>query len=152
MPEQYELPGLALTPTGRTKKIKLKPPSEHTEQEMLCSWLSLIQNRYNLRFYAVPNGTPLRTAKGKTNWGYINKLKREGVKPGVPDLVILQDGRALYIEMKRQKGGIRSEEQKEWHSWLMNNNFSSAVCKGFEEAKYIVERWVRSQNCINPLF
>jgi len=42
------------------------------------------------------------------------KNRRKGVKPGVPDLFILYDGKALFIELKALKGTV-SDPQKLFH-------------------------------------
>jgi len=44
------------------------------------------------------------------------KAKKSGVMRGVPDLFAPEWN--LYIEMKRQKGGALSPEQKDWHQYL----------------------------------
>jgi hypothetical protein len=42
----------------------------------------------------------------------ISQAKREGLEPGIPDLLVyLPDGRVLNWEFKRPKGGVQSPEQ-----------------------------------------
>jgi hypothetical protein len=95
-----------------------------------------------LRFFAVPNGSIHRDAKGKTNYGQIAKLKAEGVKSGSPDLIIwLSDGTTLNIEMKRQSGGVISKEQKENSAWCGKHFHNYYIALGFEDAKnYIINQ------------
>lgn len=45
------------------------------------------------------------------------KLKWAGVKPGVPDVVVVWKGRAIFIELKA-KGGSLSDAQKQMQSDL----------------------------------
>jgi hypothetical protein len=82
---------------------------EHEEQKALVKWL-----RYKgIGFFSVPNGF---IAGGKNKWAMINKLKAEGMTKGAPDLVLKQrtkDGRPIAIEMKRQKDGRLSDEQRD---------------------------------------
>lgn len=61
--------------------------------------------------------------------------KKEGVKKGVPDLVVFLPNKILFVEMKRQKGSATSLEQKEWCEHLNTYPYIEAViCKGAVEA------------------
>ncbi len=48
------------------------------------------------------------------------KLKREGVRAGAPDLVLVHvsplNGRPVMVEMKRKKGAVYSPEQLALHA------------------------------------
>jgi hypothetical protein len=57
--------------------------------------------------FAVPNG-------GKRHAKEAARMKRLGVKAGIPDLCIIWRGRALFVELKAQRGTI-SIEQREMH-------------------------------------
>ena len=66
-------------------------------------------------------------------------MKAEGFKNGVPDLVVFMPEFILFIEMKT-KTGTASEEQKIWIEKINKYFYAKAVvCKGFEEAKKIIE-------------
>jgi hypothetical protein len=69
---------------------------------------------------------------------YAKQMKRAGVKSGVPDicLPVPRGGyAALYIEMKRVKGGAVSANQKVWINELNKAGNRAVVCKGFEQAR-----------------
>ena len=91
----------------KSGKTTVNHPSEHDEQAGLCRWLDA--KFPHVRYFAIPNGghRAIKTAK---------MLKREGVKPGVPDMYI--PAWRLWIEMKRVKGGTVSRDQKDWHRYL----------------------------------
>jgi hypothetical protein len=61
------------------------------------------------------------------------RLKAEGVCSGVPDLFI--PAWKTWIEMKRQKGGTVSQEQKDWTLYLQGLGYKVFICKGAEDAK-----------------
>jgi hypothetical protein len=106
-------------------------PTEDYEQIKLAVWLT----KQKIKFYAIPNG-------GRRNLLEAMKLKRAGVQRGVPDICVpIPSGgyHSLYLELKRQKGGVTSFEQKEWINWLNDNGFYVRVANGFEEAKMVVE-------------
>ncbi len=117
-----------------TKLKKDKPPTETYEQIKLATWL----DRNGIRFYAVPNG-------GWRSMTEAIKFKRCGVKAGVPDLCIplpVEPYHGLYIELKRLSGSKTSEEQVEWLNFLQSKGYYAVVCKGFDEAKRVVEYYL----------
>ena len=106
--------------------------SEHDEQCLLVEWLEL----YRYKFTAIPNAT-------WTSFSQQKKNKKEGVRPGLPDLLILVKNHLVWIEMKRSdrkpkrggKGGI-SEEQQGWIDALNAcQNCEVFVCYSFAEAR-----------------
>jgi hypothetical protein len=60
------------------------------------------------------------------------KAKKEGVSSGVPDLYI--PAWKTWIEMKRQKGGSVSPDQKEWIQYLESIGDKVIIGKGCEDA------------------
>ena len=74
---------------------------------------------------AIPNGSWRNKVTGA-------KLKSEGVSPGVPDIFI--PAGMLWIEMKRQKGGVLSQVQKSWLEYLKGLGYKTLVCKGCDDA------------------
>ena len=98
-------------------------PTEHEEQRALVSWWR--KSLPDVRIFAIPNG-------GARGIKTASKLKLEGVSAGVPDLEA--PGIGLYIEMKRQKGGSVSAEQKDWHQYLIKCGYTVLTPKGAAEA------------------
>lgn len=99
-------------------------PTEHFEQRELVMWFR--QTYPGVRILAIPNG-------GARSMATAARLKAEGVCAGVPDLFI--PAWALWVEMKRQKGGVVSAEQKDWIAYLKGIDYEVLVCKGAEDAK-----------------
>ncbi len=97
--------------------------SEHDEQTGLVRWFRL---KYpEVLLFAIPNGEyrAMTTAK---------KLRAEGVVPGIPDLFV--PSKLTWIEMKRTKGGIVSNEQKRIHKYLEGIGHTVIVGYGAEDA------------------
>ena len=63
---------------------------ENQIQVAICKYLDIRKVVY----FAIPNG-------GKRNIVAATKLKKEGVKSGVPDLCIIHEGQAFFLEVKR---------------------------------------------------
>lgn len=80
--------------------------------------------------FHVPNG-------GLRNRISAARLKAQGVKPGVPDFLLLEargDYHGLAIELKRSDGGRLSDNQDMWLVKLQCAGYKTAVCHGALEA------------------
>lgn len=100
--------------------------AESRAQEQIVSFLRRsLPSTY--RVISVPNGR--FAAEPRT----IARLKREGLHPGVYDLLVLRnDGWFASIEVKAGKG-VTSAEQIEWGDWLSSGGASAAVVRSLEE-------------------
>jgi hypothetical protein len=108
-------------------------PTEHLEQVTLITWYR--RTYKNELLIAIPNG-------GKRHIKTALAMKQEGTSKGFPDLFLPVPNNkhhGLFIEMKRQKGGTVSKEQKAWLEYLNCVGYQAVVCKGFLEAKEIIE-------------
>ena len=98
--------------------------TEHEEQREFVQWFR--RTFPEVRIFAIPNGGGRSRSQGA-------KLKMEGVSPGVPDLFI--PDWLLWVEMKREKGGRVSPEQKDWMEYLDGLGHNTMVGNGFEESR-----------------
>ena len=116
-------------------KRKIAPESEANQQELVIKYLRL----------AYPNALYCASAGGmRTSYLQAIKMKRTGYVKGFPDLFIYEpnaDYHGLAIEMKKEKGGVASPEQKSWQEQLRNRGYSSYICKGSEEAIKIIDEY-----------
>ena len=115
-------------------------PTEAQEQEALFRWAAYAAGRWpQLRLlYHVPNGGSRHPAEAA-------HMKAQGVKPGVPDICLpVPVGRyaALYIELKRKRGGRVSEEQRGWIEALNRAGNRAVVCRGWDEAREEIVRYL----------
>ena len=125
---------------NKSKVLQYMKRSEETEQITLIHWCNVNICKYpELELiYHVPNG-------GKRNKSEAIRLKRAGVKKGVPDLCLpvpKKNYNGLYIEMKYGNGRT-SKEQKEWINKLNEQGYKAVVCNGFEEARSTIEEYIR---------
>ena len=118
-------------------------PKEDTEQEILFHWAALSEGAHpELKLlYAVPNGgyRPLLTAV---------RMKRTGTKAGVPDicLPVARGGyHGLYIELKRVKGGVVSENQRAWMDMLNAEGYLARVGYGSDDAIRIITSYLKGE-------
>ena len=119
-------------------------PTEHEEQAALFKWADEMSEECPALklLYAIPNGTYKSIAAAK-------KFAAEGLRSGVPDICLpVSNGRyhALYIEMKRIKGGRISPEQKDWIDMLNNAGNFAIVCYGADSARSAIIEYLGIQN------
>jgi len=84
--------------------------------------------------FAIPNGA-------YTSPEYGARLKREGVKAGVPDVMLpVARGRfhGLFIEMKRREGGRVDPLQKQWAEAFSAQGYKAVTCRGWCEARQVI--------------
>lgn len=125
-------------------------PSEHFEQVEFFNWIRLDFAREHpeaLLAYAIPNEQ--KFPKNETKTGRIKRIKKlraQGLKKGVPDICLpvpRYPYHGLYCEMKRQKGGHVSKDQRYFIEQLGLQGYAIRVCKGFREARAFLELYFK---------
>ena len=99
---------------------------EHIEQVRLVNWFRDNFKEPDYIIFAVPNG-------GKRGRAEAERLKKEGVKAGVNDLIILTHNRVIFLEMKKVNTET-SPKQKEFHKNLEYLGFVNMVGYGATDA------------------
>ena len=121
--------------------------TEHEEQAAFVDWL-----RWNkIPAFAIPNGAMLG---GRNKYALLNKLKAEGLEPGVPDVFIARSGNypsiggmihgafhGLFIEMKSETGKV-SEDQAKWYRILTVEGYAVSLARSADEAKRITRKYL----------
>ena len=125
-------------PVKRTKNLS---PLEKDEQMLLFEWAeyATVTHPELALMYHVPNG-------GHRNAVEAHNLRLQGVRAGVPDicLPVPRGGYgALYVELKRRRGGRVSEDQRNWIDALNRAGNKAVICKGFDEAKAAIEEYLK---------
>ena len=117
----------------------MRNQKEHDEQCALMQWAKVSERKYpELRLlYAIPNG-------GSRHITTAVKLKREGVKSGVPDLCLpVARGKyhGAYIEMKVLPNKP-SKQQAVWIDDLRAQGYLSIVAYDWITAKAALEAYL----------
>lgn len=115
-------------------------PTEEMEQEAVIEWTVLMEKQFPelALLYHCPNG-------GARSKPEAVRFKKIGVKPGVPDLFlpVARGGwHGLFIEMKRQKGGRLSDDQKAWIDALTEQHYMAVRADGAEQACEILYKYL----------
>ncbi len=116
-------------------KVKKYYPSEQIECEIFANWL----RAKGLMFTYIANDT------WTPSWSTKGRNKKLGTSSGVPDYMIIIPPSLMFIEMKKQKGGKVSENQKIWIDALRAvDNVDAYVCNGAEEAIKLIEEFTNN--------
>lgn len=107
--------------------------TEHEEQALVCDWL----DAKCLRYFSVPNGKVLKGMSGTEIAKYMAYLRREGLRRGAPDIVIVDPvpgcRAPVCVEMKSVTGTV-SPEQRAFLDDMEARGWKVIVARGHEEA------------------
>lgn len=121
-------------------------PLEHDEQKCLIKWAdiwkvpgtSIVIGDY---LFSIPNG-------GQRHKATAVKLKAEGARAGIPDLMLalpIHGHPGMFLEMKRRKGSSTSPEQKQKIELLRGAGYIVKICRGWDCARNEIISYVMNQ-------
>lgn len=113
-------------------------PSEHQIQASFIRWCELMSSKYEGldKIFAIPNG-------GKRNKFVAMKLKREGVRAGVPDLFLPVSKigyHGLFIEFKTPKNK-QTTTQRQYAEYLIDAGYAYYVVRSLESAIVLIRSY-----------
>ena len=118
---------------GARRRLEGAAPHEHDEQAALFAWAEANEGRYPelALLFAIPNG-------GHRHPAVAAQLKAEGVRAGVPDVLLLcrrggYAGMALELKRRDHSNGP-TPEQRDWLARLNAAGYKTVVCYGADEA------------------
>jgi hypothetical protein len=133
-----------------TRAVRLVPgrpaaraQAETAAQVALFDWITLVGRRQypDLDFCMHP-------ANGELRMPHVcARLKRMGVNPGCPDVLLLaprRDFSGLAIEMKARRGNL-TPDQRAWHAWLTAEGWCVRVCRSWEAARDVLVWYVQEE-------
>lgn len=112
-------------------------PTEHQEQSLVIQYCNLKK----IPIFHIPNGS-YKSLTARV------KAKKEGLKSGIPDLMIPvanKNYHGLFIEMKRIKNSKVSVQQKQWIELLNNRGYKAIVCYGSSAAIKEIEDYIKEK-------
>lgn len=119
----------------------MRRKEESIIQCAIVRWFSLQYPQYDRLFFHVPNG-------GSRNAIEAVNLKRQGVKRGVSDLILLcarKGYHGLLIEVKSSKGKI-SPEQKLFLERVTHEGYLSEVVYTIDSAIIIINNYMKGES------
>lgn len=76
-----------------------------------------------------------------SSWKQKARAKAMGTQSGIPDLFVCFPGQLVGIEMKRQKGGVVSPNQKYWAAIIEQCNIPVWIAHGYDEAMEVIAKY-----------
>ena len=118
--------------------------NEHSRLQAACiKYFRYQYNEYKELLFSIPNGIPLANQNVRTK--IYNKLKEEGLQPGVPDLFLsvgnsLYNG--LYIEIKSKTDRLR-KKQVDMIRELESENYKCIIVRSLDEFIEQINEYMR---------
>lgn len=126
--------------------------NEHTEQARVIEWART--NEFICpelcMLFSTLNGIPLLGINGRMRAIIINRMKAEGMKNGVPDLLffVARKGyHGLVIEMK-VNDNKPSKEQTSWLDKMHEQGYLAVACWGADESKQVIADYLDRKDLI----
>lgn len=110
--------------------------SEAKLQTSIAKYIDLCSNAKGILWTATANGM-------RTHLSVAKKMKAQGLKRGVPDILVFEPNgkyKGLMIELKI-KGNYPTKEQKEWIAELNERGYYACVCTGFDEFRKVFNQY-----------
>ena len=135
------------------KKTTMPIQSEYDAQKAVFEWAEKMESKYPELWLLNGSLNGVRLTMGQAV-----KAKKAGMKKGFPDIFFplsmialnADGGRAgiwcgLFIELKKEKGGRATPEQKEWLNELKNQGYYTCICKGKEAAIRVITQYLEGE-------
>jgi len=139
----------------RAAKPAPPKPTEAQEQAALIDWFDHYAKRHAIDprlLFAIPNGAVL-AGDARRRAMQMTKLKRTGLRPGIPDLFLAGHKRdaagrnvewyGLFIEMKRKGEKVRhGSAQQAIGEKLITQGYMVAECAGADDAMKVIKDYL----------
>lgn len=117
-----------------TALARVSAPDIPTERQVQRSILSMCGTCFRDVFVtAIPNGAHL-AGDAQARFKQMGAMKGDGLKVGMPDLLVLWKGGGCFIEVKRPKTGKLSIDQMAIHLVLQSMEWPVATVTSDQEA------------------
>lgn len=112
-------------------------PLEDDECYTLAEYLDVLSTQGKVEVY-----THTANETYTKSWKQKRRNTRIGVRPGIPDYVIVTHSTVLFVEMKRTTSGQLSQPQRVWLKSLDGKPVKATMCRGFDEAKEFISKYI----------
>lgn len=127
-------------------------PLESVEQQRVIAWAQWQTyggGKVGDFLFAIPNGGSRAKTAGRFSQEAL-RMKKEGVRAGVPDLCLAiptDEAHGLFIEMKRRLRNVStvSKAQREWQARLRQAGYRSEICYGADAAIELIKEYLQIQ-------
>ena len=117
--------------------------NEHSRLQAACIKYFRYQfSEYKDLLFSIPNGIPLANQNIRTK--IYNKLKEEGLQPGVPDLFLAVGNsiyNGLFIEVKSKTDRLR-KTQADMIRELESENYKCIIVRSLDEFMEVIKEYL----------
>jgi len=99
-------------------------------QQQICDYLSAV----GVFYFSIPN------EHYNISHGQRVTLHKMGMLSGIPDICVLANGTAYFLEVKNETGKP-SKQQLLIHNILTEKNFKVAIVRSVEDVQKIIKEW-----------
>jgi hypothetical protein len=136
------LHGKTTEPIEKAPERKKRGNEEHQFQAAFVKWCDMQSGDLApaRKIFAIPNG-------GSRHMLEAVHLKQEGVRAGIPDLMLpvpIPPYHGLFIEMKSSTGS-ETKDQRERIEALRQDGYAAVVCKSTDEAIRRITEYLRGR-------
>jgi len=107
--------------------------AEHNIQKAIAKYLLHVELQGKLIYFAVPNG-------GDRHIAVAAKIKAEGGRSGIPDLVLISKGKPYFLEVKSARGDL-SDNQKSFFKAFDEQGINCALVRSVSDVQEILKIW-----------
>jgi len=123
--------------------MAIKNNDEHSRLQKACvKWFRYQHSDIKDLLFSIPNGIPLANQNIRTK--IYNKLKEEGLQPGVPDLFLAVGNsiyNGLFIEVKSKTDRLR-KVQADMIRELESENYKCVVVRSLDEFMEVIKEYL----------
>jgi hypothetical protein len=123
-----------MTTTTKKPRTKLPPPiPERFVEDAVLQYLNALPGCFAFKVKTGGYFDPKRKTfrKDASRW----------LIPGTSDIIGCYDGKFFAMEVKRSRGGVVSEDQKEFIRKVESRGGCGAVVRSAEDAKILIATW-----------
>lgn len=124
--------------------MKRRRKESHVQSEII-EYLSFLAARKDLLFFSVPNESLLMVCVAfgipKTAiFKLLSFLRKMGMTNGVADIVMVYEGNAFFLEVKKPTGK-QSSDQKSFEAWANKCGAKYSIVRSLDECRLVLEYW-----------
>jgi hypothetical protein len=130
------IPPLLLLAEGRKPRARRAPVSKPKEIKLHVSIVRILRDHCRPEWqWFHPGSGELRDIRTAV------KLKRMGLKPGLPDIALISPKGFFHgLELKR-RGESLSEAQKDFQLWAIRHGIPHSIAFTFDQALAVLDAW-----------
>jgi hypothetical protein len=114
-------------------------PEERVARQ-LTEYLEILKSQKKIAVF-----THISNETYTKSWTTKSRNKAMGVRPGTPDYIIVYPHTILFLEIKREKGGVMSQSQNEWQKALIDAGVPAIRANGIDEAISAVNYYIKEK-------